>query len=449
MERELLLKYDQRVPRYTSYPTALQFSAEVGAGDYARWLGGLTGDSELSLYFHVPFCRAMCWFCGCYTKIVAGYEPVAAYLETLKREVELVAARLPARGTVRHMHMGGGSPTMLKGSDFADLADHVGRHFDLSDGAEFAVEVDPRTATRDYVQAMAAAGVNRASMGVQDFNDTVQAATNRIQPFETTLQVVDWFREAGIEHINMDLMYGLPLQTTELLLRTVDLAVQLQPRRIALFGYAHVPWMKSHQKMIHDEDLPDILARAEQFKAASERLAAQGYVPIGLDHFARADDELALARKQGRLHRNFQGYTTDEAEILLGFGASAIGSLPDAYVQNLSPLKEYAETVAAGELPIARGVAVSGEDRLRRAIIERLMCDHEVDLEAVCGRYGANASDFAPELAALTPLEADGLVQVDGARLTVPEAARPLVRAVCAIFDQYLAPGEERHSKAV
>jgi oxygen-independent coproporphyrinogen-3 oxidase len=442
-------KYDLRVPRYTSYPTAPHFRPLANDALYHDWLARLDPVQPLSLYFHIPFCDEMCWFCGCYTKIVNRYEPIRLYLDALAGEIALVAAALPARFCASHLHWGGGSPTMLKPADWLDLVAGLREAFAFTAEAEIAVEIDPRDATEDYIAALAEAGVNRASIGVQDFDAEVQAAVNRHQPFEVVARVCAWLRRHGIAAINLDLMYGLPHQTVARVGAMVDLALRLEPARVALFGYAHVPWMKSHQKMIDEAALPGPAERWRQCVAAARRLEARGLRPVGLDHFARADDPLSLAAATGRLHRNFQGYTTDAAAVLLGFGASAIGSLPQGHVQNVMPLKDYRESVAAGRLPVARGIAFSGDDRLRGEIIERLMCDLHVDVAAVCRRHGADPDAFAPAFAALGPLATDGVVCIEGAEVRVSEAARPLVRLAAAAFDAYLAGGQARHSRAV
>jgi oxygen-independent coproporphyrinogen III oxidase len=442
-------RYDLRVPRYTSYPTAPHFTPAVSGDVYRGWLGALDPASTLSLYFHIPFCDSMCWFCGCYTKVVNRYEPVQGYLRVLHDEIELVAAALPATFATGHLHWGGGSPTILKPEDWLGILDHLRRRFDIAADAEVAVELDPRDTTREYIGALADAGVTRASIGVQDFHADVQAAINRTQPFEVVERVCVWLREYGIDDINLDLMYGLPRQTTQRVVAMIDKAHRLRPSRLALFGYAHVPWMKTHQRMINEAELPDAAERWRQFAAASARLQALGYRGIGLDHFARSDDPLAEAQQQGALRRNFQGYTTDAAPILLGFGASAIGSLPQGYVQNVAPLKDYAEAVAAGRLPTARGVTLSADDRLRGAVIERLMCDLRVDLGALCADHGAKVTELADSIGRLEPLIADNLVVVDGNRVMMTEKGRPLVRLAAAAFDAYLEQGEKKHSRAV
>jgi len=449
MTTDLIQKYDLRVPRYTSYPTAPHFHGGVDGGVYKRWLGELDPATELSLYFHIPFCDEMCWFCGCYTKIVKRYDPVKEYLDALLAEVDLVADALPARLTAKHLHWGGGSPTMLKGEDWMAIMDKLRARFDVADDAEIAVELDPRTATEDYIAELERAGVNRASIGVQSYEPQVQEAIHRIQPYETTKQVIEWLRAHAITRINMDLMYGLPLQTTSEIERMIDMTVDLQPNRIALFGYAHVPWMKSHQKMIKEEDLPGAAERWEQFSLAVERLKKLGYVQVGFDHFAHPDDPMAHAVETGELHRNFQGYTTDTAPAMLGFGASAIGYLPQGYVQNEQPLKAYRQAIYSGVLPAAKGIELSVDDMLRRAVIEDIMCNLRTDLAARAQEFGVDAAVFDADLEKLAPLVQDGICTIDGAVVEVIEAGRPLIRLVASAFDAYLGSGEGRHSRAV
>jgi oxygen-independent coproporphyrinogen-3 oxidase len=448
MKSSILAKYDRPVPRYTSYPTAPHFGGGIGPDDYESWLTALPGNVPLSLYFHIPFCDSLCWFCGCHTKIVRRYEPVAKYLAVLRREVDLVAGIL-GKARVSHLHFGGGSPTILQPDDLAEFSEALRHSFQFTADCDFAVEIDPRDADRDLIAAWARAGATRASLGVQDVNPEVQQAINRIQPFDQTKRVADWLREEGILRINMDLMYGLPHQTVERVLTTVDRVVGLAPDRIALFGYAHVPWMKRHQRLIPEAALPDNAERLRQSEAAAARLEGAGYLRIGLDHFARPGDSLATALAEGRLHRNFQGYTSDEAKTLIGFGPSAIGALPQGYVQNEVPMRDYAKAVEGGRLPIARGVEITAEDELRRSVIERLMCDLRVDLGEVCHKLGFHRRHLARELKALAPLQADGIVAVEGTRVYVVPDARPLLRAVCAVFDRYLNGGPGRHAAPV
>ncbi|MFC1673150.1 oxygen-independent coproporphyrinogen III oxidase [Pseudomonadota bacterium] len=449
MTTDLINKYDLRVPRYTSYPTAPHFNEEVNGEVYKRWLSELDPATELSLYFHIPFCDEMCWFCGCYTKIVKRYDPVKDYLGALLAEVDLVADALPERMTAKHLHWGGGSPTMLKSEDWMAIMDKLRSRFDVADDAEIAVELDPRTATEEYVAGLERAGVNRASIGVQSYEPKVQEAIHRIQPYETTKQVIEWLRAHNINRINMDLMYGLPLQDTAEIETMIDLTVDLQPNRIALFGYAHVPWMASHQKMIKEEDLPDAGERWVQFTLAVERLKKLGYVQIGFDHFAHPDDPMAKAIETGDLHRNFQGYTTDSAPAMLGFGASAIGYLPQGYVQNERPLKGYSQAVYSGVLPAVKGIGLSNADKLHRAIIEDVMCNLTVDLGARCAEYDTDVSTLDADLEKLRPLIDDGICTIDGHTITVTEDGRPFIRLVASAFDEYLGSGAGRHSRAV
>ena len=448
--KTLSLKYDMRVPRYTSYPTAPHFHAGVDEGVYRDWLASLDPATPLSLYFHIPFCNSMCWFCGCHTKITRRHEPVREYLDVMLREIDLVANALPSRMKASHMHWGGGSPTMLNGDDWTIVVEKLGSRFDVDESSEIAVEMDPRDTTIDYVESLARAGVNRVSIGVQDFHPEVQEAINRIQPFNVTKRVVDWLRKNGIEQINMDLIHGLPHQTTDRVLDMVDKAASLKPARVALFGYAHVPWMKPHQKMIDESVLPDTEARCEQFHEASNRLIAHGYVRIGFDHFAKTSDDIAVARAKGRLHRNFQGYTTDNSPAMLGFGASAIGVAPGGHVQNASPLKAYGTAVREGRLPTARGVVFSDEDKLRSDVIMTLMCDMAVDVGAACRRRGVDPDHLAAALDDLQPLVEDRILTLEGdGKIAMTEAGKPFVRLAAAAFDQYLERGEAKHSKAI
>jgi oxygen-independent coproporphyrinogen-3 oxidase len=442
--------FSARVPRYTSYPTAPHFSAEVDAGRYKSWLERLDPEAELSLYLHVPFCRRMCWYCGCNMRVVARYDPIATYTQTLIREIELTASVLPQRMRVRHIHWGGGTPTALSHDDMIRVDETVRRHFDIVDGAEIAVELDPRTFTRRSAAGLKQIGCTRASLGVQELDEKVQAAINRVQPLSMIEESVCLLRENGVTALNFDLMYGLPYQTAAALKATVEQSVTLEPDRLALFGYAHVPWMAKNQRMIPEEALPTPLMRYEQSKTASDALAEQGYERIGLDHFAKPGDSLAIAMREGRLRRNFQGYTDDDASTLIAFGASSISAMPQGYVQNIVETGAYSRAVLAGSLPVAKGIAFRGEDRLRAAIIERLMCDMAVDLDAVAARFAPLQPDFAGELAALRTFEEEGLIELQGSRIRVKEAARPALRIVCAVFDTYLAESAvPRHAAAV
>jgi oxygen-independent coproporphyrinogen-3 oxidase len=369
MNTHLAIKYDRPVPRYTSYPTAPHFDDSVTASLYADWLGAQDNSNAASIYLHVPFCDTLCWFCGCQTRIVRRYAPVADYLNALTAEIDLVARHLPARFRVGHVHWGGGSPTLLSPADWARMSAHLRARFDFTDGVSHAVELDPRETTEAYVAALRAAGVNRVSIGIQDFDPAVQRAINRHQSLDQTRRVVDWLRDHGIAKVNFDLMYGLPHQDVGHLLATVDIALRLEPRRVALFGYAHVPWMRAHQRLIDADALPGAEARWAQAERAADRLVEAGFVRIGFDHFARSGEGLATAFAEGRLRRNFQGYTDDASPLLIGLGASSIGKLPQGYVQNVTSVRRYARDVCERRLPVARGRALTAADRRRAAII--------------------------------------------------------------------------------
>jgi oxygen-independent coproporphyrinogen-3 oxidase len=446
----LLRSLDRRLPRYTSYPTAVQFNAEVDALAYARWLRTLPAGERLSLYLHVPFCAELCLYCGCHTTVARSYAPVEGYAELLEREIALVGRHLGARRKAAHVHWGGGTPTMLAAADFERVTRALRQIAVVGDDCEVAIEIDPRTLRRELVPVLAAAGVTRASLGVQDFDERVQRAVGRLQSYAATAQAAEWLRQAGVGEINLDLMYGLPFQTEASVAATVRQALTLDPGRVALFGYAHVPWMKRHQRLLPEAALPDATARLAQARVAAEALADAGYRQIGLDHFAKPDDPLAVRQHQGRLHRNFQGYTTDEAPTLIGLGSSAIGALPHGYVQNAARTPDYSEAILAGRLATVRGVCLTADDRLRREIIERLMCDLEVDLAGVARSHGRCLADLARELARLEPLAEHGLVGVSGGGvLSVSEHARPYVRHVCAAFDSYLTDDASRFSRAL
>ena len=448
MDAETLARLDRRVPRYTSYPTAPHFGPSVDAACYATWLSELAADEPLSLYLHIPFCDSLCWFCGCNTRVVNRYAPVEAYLEDLRQEIGLVARTLGGRRRVAHIHFGGGSPSMLHAGDIAALGDLLNRHFTIESGAEIAVEFDPRGLSPETVSAFAAIGVNRASLGLQDINPVVQRAINRIQPPQSNRRAVDMLRRAGIEALNLDLIYGLPYQDEAGIAATVDHACSLQPDRIALFGYAHVPGMKAHQKLIPEDALPGTAARFRQANLAAALLEAAGYRRIGLDHFVRPGDAMALAADQGVLRRNFQGYSADPAATLIGLGASSIGALPQGYVQNATDVRAWRKAVREGKLPVARGIALDDDDRLRRSVIDSLMCFLEADLDAIAAGHGA-AEHFEAERAALEPYRAMGLIVCEGATVRVLEAGRPFVRLIAAVFDAHLDAEALRHSRAV
>lgn len=449
-ERALLQKYGTRnVPRYTSYPTAPHFHEGVDAEIYKSWLGALDADTSLSLYLHVPFCKELCWYCGCATQVARKYGPVSEYARVLEREIETVASHIGQPGTVRHIHWGGGSPNRLNAHDFSSLMAVLRNRFTLAKDAEIAIEIDVRSFDDSLVEAYALAGISRASLGLQDFTPAVQTAIHREQPFDLVADRVAALRSAGIDALNFDLMYGLPYQSTGDAVRSVEMALSLEPSRVAVFGYAHVPWMRKHQNLIPAEALPGAEARRDQAVAMTETLLSAGYVQIGLDHFARPGDSMAEVTEAGTLKRNFQGYTTDDAATLIGLGASSIGSLPKGYIQNIANTRLYEESIRKTGFAIARGIAVSAEDRLRRQIIEDLMCAGRTDVATRCAEAGMDVRTLLGNQTALEEMQVDGLLSWDGAVLEITTDGRPYVRVVAACFDAYLQTGKARHSQAV
>ena len=439
--QRLAEQFDGRVPRYTSYPTAVQFTPAVDAAAYRGWLADLEPAEAVSLYVHVPFCARLCWYCGCNTRAVNRPEPVERYLDDLVLELGLLEAALPARLRARALHLGGGTPNLLSRDDLTRLFAALRHVFHLSPGMEVAAELDPAVLTREWVMAAAHHGLSRASLGVQDLSPRVQAAVNRIEPFEVVQRAVGWLREAGVLSVNLDLMYGLPRQTQFDVLGTLRQVLTLRPERLALFGYAHVPGMKSHQQLIKDADLPGPVERLDQSEAAAEYLIGEGYVRIGLDHYALPTDELAIAQQAGRLHRNFQGYTTDAAGTLIGIGASAISRTPQGFVQNQTAELSWRKALEAGDLPIARGVSLTDEDRFRGEIIESIMCQRTVDLASVCARHDRSMSDLATESEVLGTMAADGVVTLSRDRLEVTPLGEPLIRSVARVFDHRSGTG--------
>lgn len=447
MEAATIAAYDRPVPRYTSYPTAAQFDSSVGPREHEEWLSDLRA-GDAALYLHVPFCRQLCWYCACHTMAMRKDGTLDSYAAALQGEL-LHLSRVAPDFVVGAVQWGGGTPSQLGAKRLRTVGELVNTLFDRRGDAELSMEIDPRFCDDETVQTMADLGVRRVSFGVQDFDETVQRAINRMQSFDMTASALERVRGAGIEGVNLDLVYGLPGQNLETLACTLDLALALAPDRFAVFAYAHVPWMKPHQKLIPTELLPGAAIRLEMATLVSERLVAGGYVRVGLDHYARPRDKLALAVAGGVVRRNFQGYVADGSPWVVGVGASAISSLPAGFSQNASDPVGYMAAVERGDFATARGIAVGTEDRLRGDIIGQLMCGYAADIGAACRRHSAEPSGFLAGIDGLGPLVRDGLVRLDGESLVVTERGRPLVRSVCAAFDRYYTGREGRHARGI
>lgn len=445
MQQDVIRKYAAPVPRYTSYPTAPHFSPRVDGDVYETWLAELPEKVPLSIYAHVPFCTKLCWYCGCNTKATRRYSPVADYVVALKREIEMVASRMPSKHKVAHMHWGGGSPNILSAADIHGLSAHLRKYFQCEDGMEFAVEIDPRDFDLPRADALHDAGVTRISLGVQDFHEEVQRAIGRMQSFANTERVVDAFRNRGVPSINIDLVYGLPFQTVESVDETIRDVITLSPDRVAIFGYAHLPERLRHQRLIDATSLPDAVARFAQATRMSERLVDAGYVRVGLDHYAKPTDSLAT----GVISRNFQGYTSDDVETLIGLGASAIGQLPQGFVQNVTAASEYARRIGEGRLPTARGFALTDEDIARGWVIRELMCTMRFSHARLRAKFGTRADHLIEVAHEVIADDVDGFIVPEADGFRVRDEARTFLRSICARFDAYLPRSAARHATGV
>ena len=434
----------KNVPRYTSYPTAADFSPAVGVSDHKAWLAQLDRRESVSVYLHVPYCREICLYCGCNTKMAVRDEVISRYRLALESEIDLVAGLLTEVPDVARLHWGGGTPSILGLDGLRSVLAVLGRRFPLERAVEHAIELDPRYVSAGFADGLAALGINRASLGVQDVNPLVQAAIGRIQPLSVIESAVGRLRAAGIKNLNFDLIYGLPLQTLESVRETCALVCAMEPDRIACFGYAHLPSLRANQRRIDEASLPSLDERIDQSELIAEELVRYGYVRVGIDHFARPADSLVSAAASGKLHRNFQGYTDDDRPVLLGLGASSISNFAEGFAQNISDVPKYVNAIEAGNLASIRGCHLDADDRRRGRLIERLMCDFCVDLASV-----APGADFSKELSILAPMAGDGLLEIEGTKLTVTEAGRPVVRIVAAAFDSYRRPETAQFSKAV
>ncbi len=439
--------FDARVPRYTSYPTAPQFAGGVEAPQFVNWIEAIPPGGRISLYVHVPFCRRLCWFCACRTQGTSSEEPVRAYADTLKAEIALLKRHLPAGVRLSRLHWGGGTPTLLPADLMRDLADAIFDVAPLAEGAEFSVEIDPNEIDAARLDALIASGMNRASIGVQDFDPAIQKAIGREQSYELTQRVASMIRDRGVTSLNADILFGLPFQTKARIADSVQKLLTLTPDRVALYGYAHVPWVSRRQQMIPSDTIPTAQERLALFETARELFLWDGYDEIGIDHFARPSDGLAIAGRTGHLRRNFQGYTDDTAPILVGLGASSISRFPQGYAQNASATAAHTKAIRAGQFSTHRGHAFTGEDRLRARLIEAVMCDFHIARAEILRDF-----DIAP--AALETMFQDaaaafgGMVTVAADGLTIPPEARPLTRMVARSFDAY-DQMKAQHSAAI
>ncbi len=449
MDQKILKYALADVPRYTSYPTAPHFHNDITADDYAAWLGALKEGDTLSLYVHIPFCHQLCWYCGCHTSVPNTYDRAERYQNTLIGEMALVAAAMNSSPQVTHIHFGGGTPTYLKEDDLEKIMVSIRDHFNIAPDAEIAIEIDPRTLTEEKIDILVKTGFNRVSLGVQDFSPHVQANINRHQPYGLVKQRVEWLRQAGLTDISFDLMYGLPGQSVSDAVLSANMALDLEPKRLSVFGYAHVPWFKKHQNMIDEADLPGVKARLAQSGYIARTLIKRGYEEIGFDHYAKPDDPLAISLKDGTIRRNFQGYTTDTAKALIGLGASSIGSFENGYVQNAPDTKSYRDLVESGTLPVARGTSLTKDDRVRKEAIERVMCQMSLDLAELESSFDLAPDYWDKSLEVLAPLQEDGLIEIEDRKISVTTCGKRFVRNVAVAFDAYADAKAAKHSKAV
>jgi oxygen-independent coproporphyrinogen-3 oxidase len=452
---DLIRRYDISGPRYTSYPTVNQFKDDITEDDYRRWARASNEDPiprPLSLYVHIPFCDTVCFYCACNKVVTKDHSKAGAYLDHLNREIAMQAALFDKDRIVEQLHWGGGTPTFLASDEIRRLMATTRQHFSLhtDDKAEYSIEIDPRSVDYDKLQVLREVGFNRVSLGVQDVNPRVQKAVNRIQDVELTREVTGQVRELGFKSINMDLMYGLPYQTLESFDQTLQAVVEINPDRLAVYNYAHLPTRFKPQRRIDEADLPTADEKLDILQHTIDHLTGAGYVYVGMDHFARPEDELARAQGMGGLHRNFQGYSTHADCDLIGLGVSAISKVCDNYSQSVRDLDSYYERIDAGELPLERGIELEADDLLRREIIDQLMCHFVLDVEALEKKWQFSFSrHFRSELQELTKMQNDGLLVLGRNSIKVLPAGRLLVRNVCMVFDRYLHDGTRGFSKVI
>ena len=439
---DLLKRYDVPGPRYTSYPTAPAFSKSFGPDDYRKAIIiNNSGDnkSDLSLYLHIPFCNTLCYFCGCNMLVTHNPQKIEGYLNALKKEICMVQSLLKKERKVSQLHFGGGTPSYLNPCQIQGLMEFLHHMFKFTFDSEISVEIDPRGLTFEHMKAFRKNGFNRVSMGIQDFDPVVQKATNRIQPENLTKKAIDWSKELEFKSINVDLIYGLPLQKPESFEKTLDKIIQLSPERIAVFNFAYVPWLKAHQRVIRKEDLPSPKLKLQILKMTIEKLSNAGYVYIGMDHFAKPDDELAIAQKEKTLYRNFQGYSTKSGADLYAFGVSAISQFHNIYAQNTKAFKDYLNKIDKGDMAIAIGYRMNNDDIIRRHVIMRLMCDMEITKSEVEEAFGVNFEEyFASSMLKLKTFLEDGLLEIKKDKIAVKGVGRLVIRNIAMSFDAYI-----------
>lgn len=428
--------FDAKVPRYTSYPTSPHFKNNVDAQDFTSWVEAIPEGGEISLYLHVPFCRRLCWFCACRTQGTASGEPVTAYVETLKDELSLLKRHLPSGVRLSRLHWGGGTPTLMSPDHMRDLSATVREVADFAEDYEFSVEIDPNEIDAARLDALFESGMNRASIGVQDFNPDIQKTIGREQSFDITKQAVDMIRDRGVQSLNADILYGLPDQSRGRIVDSVQKLLSLSPDRVALYGYAHVPWMAKRQQMIPSDSLPRPDERLDLFEAARKLFVWDNYQEIGIDHFATKEDGLSRAARNGTLRRNFQGYTDDTSDVLVGLGASAISKFPQGFAQNAPATGAYTKAIRAHAFATTRGHAFSADDKLRGRMIEMLMCDFRVRTDELVRDFGTTP-DFVNGILNRANAAFDNLLTVDETGMYVPRDARPLTRMIARSFDAY------------
>ena len=445
-EKKILqLVPDYSVPRYTSYPTAPNFHDKINNDTYESWLKKLDKNKKISLYIHIPFCSSLCYFCACNTSVVNKYKPIENYVNLLLREIEILGEKLESKFNVSHIHFGGGTPSILKGAELWLIMQSIKKRFNILKDCKIAMEIDPRFFKQNLTIILNDCGFDRISIGVQDFSQDVQTLINRKQSFEITKETINHLRENNISNINIDLIYGLPKQTVQTFTETLEKINTLRPDRISAFGYAHVPWMKKHQRLIKVKPL-DNEDRLKFYRLASHYFLSNGYEPFGIDHYAEKSSSIIRNVKNRKLQRNFQGYTEDDAEVLIGIGASSISSLPNGYVQNITQITDYIRALKKNKLPISRGYELKTEDKIYSIVIKELMCYLNVDLKQVTKKFSKDINLFSSNIKKLKPFIDNDYVNFQNFVLSIKPEARPLVRIICSVFDQYFEPKANRYS---